>query len=506
MPGNIVLIKRLFKGFPLGGLILVAAGLVACGDSAPESKTGQDEKFAGQTIMVLAPKLRGGLISGPLIQEAARFGEQTGANIRVVRPGWLETLAEIQLSLVDPNLNYDVYLITTSWSGPLFANEQVMVIPDNIKRAIDWPDILPIYRDHVLTWNKTARALPYDGDVVILYYRKDIFENSDYAAKFQQEYGYPLQVPVTWKQFYHIAEFFHGWDWDGDGEVEYGLAGSRLSNSASMLIFLSRAAAYAKHPEDPAYYFDLDTMRSRLDTPGFVLALEEYIAALEVGPPGMINYSPTDVRRAFISGQVALAVDWANIGVDGENSPVSVVKGKVGYARLPGAEQVYNARTRAWESRPNQVTSLLGNYLLLVNKESRHPELALAFAANMSSPDFTRRLTLTAGSGINPSRHSHLNNPGDWIARGFSPEAATEYLRVLTETIAHPNHIFDIRIPGSGNYYKILDQALHYALKKELSPGTALKQATTHWEALTDALGRENQRTLYIQSLGLSPG
>ncbi len=160
MPGNIVLIKRLFKGFPLGGLILVAAGLVACGDSAPESKTGQDEKFAGQTIMVLAPKLRGGLISGPLIQEAARFGEQTGANIRVVRPGWLETLAEIQLSLVDPNLNYDVYLITTSWSGPLFANEQVMVIPDNIKRAIDWPDILPIYRDHILTWNKTAHALP----------------------------------------------------------------------------------------------------------------------------------------------------------------------------------------------------------------------------------------------------------------------------------------------------------------------------------------------------------
>ena len=50
-----------------------------------------------------------------------------------------------------------------------------------------------------------------------LYYRRDAMENPEYQAKFKVKYGYDLALPKTWKEVQDTAEFFNGWDWDGDG-------------------------------------------------------------------------------------------------------------------------------------------------------------------------------------------------------------------------------------------------------------------------------------------------
>lgn len=469
--------------------------------AAPESVPAKP--YAGRTIMVVAPKLRAGLISGPVVEEAKRFAERTGANVRVVLPGWNETIEKIRQSLDDPGAHYDLFLITTSWSGPLFERAAAAELPEAVREAAAWEDILPIYREHLLKWSGRYYALPYDGDTVTLYYRRDLFEEPAIRERFRAEYGYELAPPDSWARFRDAGRFFNGWDWDGDGKTEYGIAGSRLLNTSSMLIFLSRAAAYAKHPEDPAYYFDPDTLRPRIDSPAFVQALEEYVEALEYGPPGMVNFAPSDVRRQFIEGHVALAVDWANIGIDGESSPLSVVKGRVGYAPLPGAERVYDARAGAWRERSNSAASMVGNYLFLVNRHSAERELAFAFAAHMASPEVTGRLVVTAETGINPSRRSHLENAAEWRAQGFSVEAAERYLGTIGEALANPNYIFDIRIPGSARYYRALDQALHLALTGELGAAEALAGAAREWETITDSLGRERQIVLYRESLNL---
>lgn len=492
-------IKKLFSFILLIGLIFSGIGC----SKKEEKKVEEKKPFEGQSIMVVTPKLHGGLISGPILEEAKKFEEKTGAKIRVVTAGWRETIEEIKKSLKDENINYDLFLITTSWSGPLFGSDSVEAIPDEVKTKVKWDDILPIYRENILKWNGIAYALPYDGDTVTLYYRKDIFEKKEYRDKFLKEYGYELEAPTTWKIYSDIAKFFTGWDWDSDGEIEYGITGNRLVNGSAMLIYLTRAAAYAKHPDDKGFYFDIKTMKPKINNLGFKKALKEYVEALKYGPDGMINFSGNDVRETFVSGKVAMAIDWANIGVMAVNSPISIVKGKVGYAKLPASNEVFNSTTNEWENRNNLASSMVGNYIFLVNKNSKNKKLAFEFASHMSSPELTKVLTATGSTGINPSRFSHFDDPASWQKSGFSKEDASSYLGTIKEALANPNYIFDIRIEGSDKYYKILDDGIYSALKGERSADEALDFVATKWEELTESLGREKQLKQYRQSLNI---
>ena len=39
----------------------------------------------------------------------------------------------------------------------------------------------------------------------------------------------------------------------------------------------SRATAYAKHPDDPAWLFDIDTMKPRVNNPAWVRAIQDVL-------------------------------------------------------------------------------------------------------------------------------------------------------------------------------------------------------------------------------------
>lgn len=457
--------------------------------------------FAGQSIVLIVPTLEARLIRGPILDEVEAFEKKTGGKVRVVTPSWNETIEKIDQSLTDPNLNYDIFVVISMWNGTLLGNNHIEPIPESVKKQIDWEDILPIYRNSVLSWNNKSYGLPYDGDCINLYYRKDLFENPKNRTAFQNRYGYPLTPPKTWKSFRDVAQFFNGWDWDNDGKPEYGMAGLRVKNDISMLQFFAQAAAYAKHPDDKAYYFDPETMKPRINNPAFVKALKDYIDFMQFGPPGMASFAGHDVRNAFASGEVAMAMDWADMGIFAANSPVSIVKDNVGYAQIPGSDTVYNARKSQWDKRPNSVSSISGNWMFLVNKESKNKELAFAFAAHMTSKEMTKKLTATNGTAVNPSRYSHFNDPASWNSAGFSTPSAKAYLDEITVSLKNPNVVYDITIPGAGEYYQAIDEYAYKALMGEMKPQEAMNKAAEKWEKITDKIGREKQSSFYKSSL-----
>ena len=80
-----------------------------------------------------------------------------------------------------------------------------MIDKYNYRHEID--SIAPTFRS-LGDWDGRSYCLPDDGDQIVLFYRKDLFEDATNQAEFKSKSGYDLAPPKTWDQFDEIAQFF----------------------------------------------------------------------------------------------------------------------------------------------------------------------------------------------------------------------------------------------------------------------------------------------------------
>ena len=139
-------------------------------------------------------------------------------------------------------------------------------------------DVMPPFWELYSKFGGQTYALPVDGDVLLLQYRKDLFENAEEQAAFKAKYGKDLKVPETWEDYLQVGEFFtrkkgdklagETLDHDFYGLAEYGERGF------SAYWFLNRFASSG------GMYFDKD-MKSTINTPHISLP-----------PYNIANYPP----------------------------------------------------------------------------------------------------------------------------------------------------------------------------------------------------------------------
>ncbi len=449
-------------------------------------------------------------IAKPVQMFAPDWERLTGAKIRLITAPWGELYPKMYSSFALGQGLFDIVICPAAWL-PDFAEAGFLVPLDNYIAAdpyIEWEDILPVYRERIVTWRGQIYAVPMDGDCHIFYYRKDALENPEYQAQFKAKYGYDLPVPPrTWKQVRDIAEFFHGWDWDGDGIINYGVVEPRRYAGQADWCFFSRAVGYVALPGQPGgQFFDPVTMEPRINSPGHVRALEDYVEIIKFGVPGMINMDSGEVRSVFASGVAAMAIDWGDIGVISEVGAESRVKGKVGYAVLPGSYEVWDFAQNQWVTlpEPNQAGYLaFGGWVAAIDRNSKNIAAAYDFISYLSRPVNSYRSVTTAETGFNPYRASHFAELAGWIGFGFGAEAAASYLQAIKDTIGHPNVQPDLRIPGAARYFEALDAQLALVVAGQKTPQEALDEVARIWNQITDELGRASQLRAYRLSLGL---
>src|SRR5215831_16053460 len=61
--------------------------------------------------------------------------------------------------------------------------------------------IAPTYRDNQMKVGGKIYGFPDDGDVFIMYYRRDLFEDPAVQKAFKDKTGKDLAVPKTWADF-----------------------------------------------------------------------------------------------------------------------------------------------------------------------------------------------------------------------------------------------------------------------------------------------------------------
>jgi multiple sugar transport system substrate-binding protein len=469
-----------------------ATAETAASSATPYSQSAIAAKdYRGVTLEVLA--LEKPVLGEAVELHARQFERLTGARLNVHFARFDQLYQETLLGLRQQK--YDVVCYGSMWIADLLP--YLEPIPGDMLASAQYRDVLPHYKS-VASWGDVAYQVPIDGDRHCLQYRRDLLESPEYRAEFKKRAGRQLEVPRTWPELQEIARFFHGRTLP-DGRTISGLVEVTVSDALLGNQFIKRAAPYAKHPDvKGGFYFDVETMEPLVNTPGFVAALEDFVAAQDLYPPGGRNRSFPEVIRSFGNGEAVFSDSWDDPFVQAME-PGNPLRNKVAVALSPGSRRVWNRRSRRWDDFPevNYVPYVVYGWTAGVARASSHKRAAFDFLGFLSNPENHAADLLVGRFGINPFRSADLD-AGFWMRRaGWDEAVAESYVRTLKRMNRSTNRVLDLRIHRGQEYVYILSVGVYRALTGRDSPQAALDTVAQRWRDLTERVGAQKQREAY---------
>ena len=449
----------------------------------------------------------------PIVAAAGEQADQAIAAVRkLVASGQVAPGARLQLGFKQGNINaflgrelslqkewenltgivLDARIVPQQPIRQLLQNETGIDI--TVARNHEYPDLLaegliadlgPLYaeygfrlgddrgdgfiRPELQAWvGDRAVAIPADGDILLMYLRKDLLDSPQEQAAFRKAYGRPLAAPKTWAEYEELVQFFHR-----PTQGLYGCVEERDQEGAWMYWmprFLSTASPYQT-------LFD-GQMHPLLNTPAGITATESYIATVKYGPPGITddgkgyNYG----LPLFTQGK-AFAVFFTVAAAKMFNGDGSAVRGKFVALPVPGYRHGGQVLHRN--------TLIYGNNLV-VAKSAKNPRLAFLYAMWLTDPDVSTRSIGVTGGFADPYRWNHLRDAR--IREIYTPEALETFAAEWAVTLPAGTGL-----RGDGDYLAALDRNLTAAARGDIGAQEAMKRTSAEWETITERLGRADQ-------------
>ena len=278
-------------------------------------------------------------------------------------PNYYERLAA---SLTSGEKKYQMAVSDSQWLGAFIEGGYYL----KINKYIDAdPELQAIFKDlHpnlVAAYStyphksKNYYGFPQMPDVLVVYYRKDLFCHADERAAFKAKYGYDLPCKpedmnnADWSMVEHFGEFFRRGKGDALagqtlGDDFYGIAyqAGKGYDFSSMQIngFIWQYGAdiwdETKAPQGKA--------KGVVNSPKAVKALEHYLRLLKHMPP-VVKTGTMDIFKVdelFREGKVAWIIQWIGFGESAITPATSKVADKVDFARMPGLKQADGSLSR----------------------------------------------------------------------------------------------------------------------------------------------------------------
>lgn len=479
--------------------------------------TENQGKFKGQTVRFQG--LSNANAHNNVFRPLSRAWEEaTGATIEWIDVTQADSYPKMAEAISSNAVDFDILEGSGNWEGEILGGGFCLPMPDSVKSspAYDFDDIVAYLQSPTRTWDGQVYGASVDGDCHNFNLRTDIFSSPDLGTAWTGAGGEgDWGTPKTWQQVQQYSEFLSGQEFEGDDV--YGILDVLArGGGVGSYFFFSRASAYAKHPDDPAFFFDPVDMTPKVNSPAFVRALDDMIAAVPWAPPDQTNADLLKTLGDFLAGYGSMAHWWADIGSQVYTAPGSVVQDKVGFSILPGSPDAFNWSTKNWDTitpatpaagdmgaynyAPYLAFLGWGLYAMKAAQDRGVSDAAWDLISHLTGKNISM-WTMIYPSGMNPWRKSHFN-AAEWAGAGYPEAYAEQYLASILNSYEHPNRIVDMRIPGTGQYWILLEDAYTRAVTGEIDSQTALDDAVAQWQDLTDQLGRESQQSLYSASLG----
>ncbi len=444
------------------------------GTTSAERAISAARRFAGATLRVAWES--GLQAQDPLRYSGPLWEQQTGIRVDVLEIG--TPSEQFRRILAEHYANtgaFDCAGIAPAWLPDLVAEGALEPLDDFINHYLvpsDLDDYLPLYQ-HLGRLNGYHYGLFDDGDVLLVYYRRDLFADPANQREFADQYGRPLGDPSTydWQQFRDAAEFF---------TVKYA---PRLYGLAPFSRDLRWGWFETLLRTKGGQFFDATTMKPGINSAVAIEAMAALAELTRFQPPTPGDVDAPTIISTFLSGGAAMASFWPPLGRWSESYaggpplpvvPRSQVAGRVGYALLPGG-----------------YTTMRVGFALSLLSQSRQKEAAYLFIQWLTSPEISLQRVMLPYALRDPYRWSHINSP---TYRALWP-AAPAYLDTL-RLAATDRGLIDLIMPGADDYV----EAFH-AAATDVRLGTAVPEAldrlAARWETITEQHGRSRQRAAY---------
>ena len=452
------------------GLALTGAALA---ETSAERAVREAQKYKGQTITIV---WEAGLQSlDPLNFSAPKWKELTGMDVKVVEVATAEMFTKIMQDYRSGAGGYDALNVIPAWMPDLVqagALENLEPYVDKYAYRDELQKIAPIFRDNWMKVNNTIYGFPDDGDVFVMYYRKDIFADADVQAKFKAKTGKDLAVPKTWAEFDVTGAALT------DVLKDKGIYGAAFFRQPPYAQYMFQE----RFRNEGGKYFD-DNMKASINTAVGVKVLTEMRNENKFMPAGVEQFGFVENLAAFMQGTTAMTISWppygrwaAGYGKDEKALnwvPKTQIAGKVGYALPPGGHP-----------------ELAAGFALSVASNSKNKDAAYLFIQWLNSEEISTQRVELPTTLRDPFRVSHYTNPG-YLA--LWPDAK-DYLATLKS--ASETGLLDLSLINTDKYEEALRQAMSKLWAGD-DPKAILDAAAADWDGVTAKVGVDKQKAVY---------
>ena len=446
----------------------------AWAQSAAETAVKAARQYQGMTITTV---WEAGLQSlDPLNFSGPKWKELTGININVVQVTIDQMFTRIMEDYKSGAGLYDVLNVVPAWMPDLAQAGALEVLDpyvDKFGYREELQKIAPTYRDNQMKVDGKIYGFPDDGDVFLMYYRKDLFADAAVQSAFKKRTGVELAVPRTWSEFAVTGAGLT------DILKDKGIYGAAFFRNPSYAIYMFQE----RFRNEGGKFFDAATMKATINSDIGVKVLAAMRAENAFMPPGVTQWGFGENLAAFLQGRTAMTISWppygrwaAGYGTDEKVLswvPKSQVVGKVGYALPPGGHP-----------------ELAAGFALSVSSLSAKIEAAYLFIQWLNSEAVSLERVQLPYTLRDPFRSSHYTS-AEYLARW--PDAK-DYLAVLQQ--GAETGLLDLSLLQTDKY----DEALRFAISRLWlgdDPKKILDAAAAEWDGITEAVGVARQKAVY---------
>ena len=116
---------------------------------------------------------------------ASQWEQDTGGKVNINAIPFSDIDSKVLAATGTNTFLADVYYIGSQTAGQLMASGQVVEVPEALRDRLGLDQIPDIYNKYQLSWNDVLYGVPWDGDMLMLNYRKDLLADPTYQQQFK---------------------------------------------------------------------------------------------------------------------------------------------------------------------------------------------------------------------------------------------------------------------------------------------------------------------------------